>query len=35
MFQHLFGKWKIWQVCTLVVLVVGLMAITAAIVVAE
>jgi hypothetical protein len=35
MFQHLFGKWKVWQVCVLVALVVGIVAVTATIVVAS
>jgi hypothetical protein len=34
MFQHLFGKWKVWQVCVLVALAVGIVAVTATIVVA-
>jgi hypothetical protein len=32
MFQHLFGKWKVWQVCALVMFIV---AITATIVAVE
>jgi len=31
MFQHLFGKWKVWQVLVLVMLVAGTVVITATI----
>ena len=31
MFQYLFGKWKVWQVLVLVMLVVGTVVITATI----
>lgn len=34
MFQRLFGKWKVWQIFALVVLVAGMVVVTATIAVA-